>query len=221
MSSLRSRILLLSLLTLLTLTLAGCGSKNAQSSYTPTSGGAHTTAGWLPAVHATTAEANINACAECHGADYAGGTSKVACTECHMGDQQNVHPLSWGYQAYSAHATYVGTNGTTACSNVYCHGTKLTGVTSSGASCSSCHLGGASHIHPYDSTLDATTNFNNWASTTTSTNFHGTYVTNNGVNSCENAVCHGTDLGGVTGSGQSCQACHANYTYFRSSTTRK
>jgi hypothetical protein len=137
-----------------------------------------------------------------------------------MGDQQNVHPLDWGYLAYAKHSDYVTQNGIASCNNVYCHGTSLTGVTSSGPSCSSCHLGGPMQVHP-GSYTDKQTDFDNWATNTTSSNFHGTYVATNGVNSCENAVCHGTNLQGVTNSGESCQACHANYTAYYSTTPRK
>jgi hypothetical protein len=162
-------------------------------------------------VHATTAEANIGSCAECHGGDYSGGISKVACTQCHLGDQQNVHPLNWGYLAYSQHPAYVKQNGIGSCNNVYCHGTVLTGVTSSGPSCSSCHIGGPMQVHPNDYT-DANFNYD-WATNTSSSNFHGTYVANNGVKSCENEVCHGANLQGVYESGEACKNCHANFTY--------
>lgn len=216
MSSIRPILLRTWLPVLLALALGGCGSRNSQSTFTPTSGGAHTEAGWLPAVHATSAEANISACAQCHGSDFSGGTSKVACTQCHMGDQQNVHPVSWGYMAYAKHGPYVEQSGIAMCNNIYCHGTSLKGVASSGPSCTSCHLGGPYRVHP-GAGVDATTDFNNWAKNTTSSYFHGTYVANNGVNSCSNTVCHGTSLQGVTGSGSSCQACHANYTSFYSS----
>jgi hypothetical protein len=204
----------------LLLVLAGCGSNNPKSTFSTANGGAHTQVGWLPAGHMTAANSDLGSCAVCHGSDYSGGTSQVACTECHMGDQQNVHPLDWGYLAYAKHGAFVNQSGIASCNNMYCHGKTLAGVTSSGPSCTSCHIGGPYRVHP-GTGVDATTDFNNWATNTTSSYFHGTYVTNNGVNSCENAVCHGTNLKGVTGSGSSCQACHANYTSFYSMTAKK
>ncbi len=211
MSPIRLTIVKLCLPALLVLALGGCASNAGQPIFTPTSGGAHNVAGWLPEVHATTAAANISACAECHGSDFSGGIAKVACTQCHLGDQQNVHPLDWGYLAYAMHPAYVQQNGIGSCNNVHCHGTALQGVASSGPSCTSCHIGGPMQVHPNDYS-DSTFN-RDWATNTTSSNFHGTYVANNGVTSCENTVCHGANLQGVSQSGQSCQSCHANYNY--------
>jgi len=207
MSQIKPISLRIGLVLLFAQALGGCGSN---STFTPTSGGAHNVAGWLPAVHATAANADMTSCAECHGSDFSGGISKVACTQCHLGDQQNVHPLNWGYLAYAQHPDYVKQNGISSCNNAYCHGTNLTGVTNSGPSCSSCHLGGPMQVHPGNSG-DATTDFNNWAKNTASPNFHGTYVANNGLTTCSNAVCHGANLQGVYESGQSCTTCHANY----------
>jgi hypothetical protein len=220
MSSIKLHLIQRCLLAALLLVLAGCGSKNPNSTFSTASGGAHTAANWLPAGHMTAANSDLGSCAVCHGSDYSGGTSKVACTECHMGDQQNVHPLDWGYLAYAKHGAYAKTTGIASCNNMYCHGKTLTGVATSGPSCTSCHLGGPMQVHPgnYSSTA---TDFTDWSTNTTSSNFHGTYVTNNGINSCANAVCHGTYLKGVTGSGSSCQACHANYTSFYAMATKK
>lgn len=185
--------------------LAGCGDKNSQSTFSADSGGTHVAADWMPGGHKAAATANIASCAECHGSDYAGGISKVACTQCHLGDQQNVHPLAWGLNNYStsvSHGSYVVTNGTSACANVYCHGANLTGVTSSGPSCTSCHIGGPLAVHPSSDAV--------WISpTSTGTDFHGAYVVSNkSVAACANAVCHGTTLLGVTQSGPNCQTCH-------------
>lgn len=201
MSPIRITSVPIGLLMLLALLFVGCGDKNSQSSFITDSSskGAHV-AGWLPDAHMVAATANINSCAECHGSDFAGGISKVACTQCHMGDQQNIHPLSWGELTYARHPDYVNQNGIASCTNIYCHGKSLTGVASSGPSCSSCHIGGPMKVHP--------TALSEWMSTT-SQNFHGVYVKNNGIASCANVVCHGTNLLGVTGSGFSCQSCHS------------
>ena len=64
----------------------------------------------------------------------------------------SVHPVSWGTGTQIAlnHAPYVATNGNTSCQNNYCHGSTLAGVAGSGPSCASCHLGGATSVHPLD-----------------------------------------------------------------------
>ncbi|KAA0889783.1 hypothetical protein [Oryzomonas rubra] len=201
MSSIRPFILGLWLPALVAFGLAGCGDSNSQSTFSADSHGAHVVATWLPGGHSAAATTNISACAECHGSDYAGGISKVACTQCHMGDQQHVHPLFWGDYTYSHHAVYVAESGIAACTNIYCHGKSLTGVTGSGPSCSSCHLGGPMQIHPASIAV--------WKNVTSSNqSSHGVYVLTNGITTCANVVCHGANLEGVSGSGMSCQSCH-------------
>ncbi len=71
-------------------------------------------------------------------------------------------------------------------------------------------------VHPGNYSSNSA-DFTDWSTNTTSSNFHGTYVQGHGINSCANAVCHGVNLQGVTSSGSSCKACHANYTAFYSS----
>lgn len=81
-----------------------------------------------------------------------------------------------------------------------CHGTALDGGISR-VSCSSCHMGGATSVHPADWTPIFST--------------HGPYVDTNGVDACANQYCHGTDLTGVENSGPSCDknsgtgGCHS------------
>lgn len=203
MSSIRTVVKSIWLPALFMLVLAGCGDKNPQAVFSPVSGGAHV-ADWLPAGHMAAATANIDACTECHGGDFAGGISKVSCTACHLGDQQNVHPLTWGDLAYARHPEYVSQNGTTACANVYCHGANLAGVTSSGPSCSSCHIGGQSAVHPW-------TAFNDFS--TGRLPQHGQYVGTSGTASCRNTVCHGSGLQGVLVSGPACSTCHFGQTF--------
>jgi predicted CxxxxCH...CXXCH cytochrome family protein len=76
-----------------------------------------------------------------------------------------------------------------------CHGDDYTGGVS-GVSCSSCHLGGVTNIHPAGWLGDACSN-------------HGKYALENGTAGCANIYCHGANLGGVTQSGPSCTKCHA------------
>jgi predicted CxxxxCH...CXXCH cytochrome family protein len=84
--------------------------------------------------------ANITACQKCHGSNYAGGGSHMACNSCHMENETKVHRISWYPDVRFNHSAYAKANGTTACSNVSCHGPSLTGVTQSGPSCSTCHV---------------------------------------------------------------------------------
>lgn len=180
---------------LLVFTLAGCGSSNSSSSLDSNSG-SHL-AGWLPAGHKTSAVSTPESCTPCHGADYAGGISEISCTSCHMGGVDSIHP-NWGTPASTVHGSYVKNNGndTSGCANANCHGTTLAGVTGSGPSCTSCHLGGVASIHPSWGTPDYA--------------MHGTYVKgiSNDTSGCANASCHGPTLAGVSGSGPSCTLCH-------------
>jgi predicted CxxxxCH...CXXCH cytochrome family protein len=77
-----------------------------------------------------------------------------------------------------------------------CHGANYSGGVS-GVSCTSCHMGGVTNIHPAGWLGDACTN-------------HGTFVLTSpsGTSGCSNAYCHGTNLGGVPESGPSCTKCH-------------
>lgn len=184
-------IALLLLLSLSLIVLSGCGDKNSQAEVSPVTG--KHPANWLPSTHADTAKGNTAACTSCHGADYKGGISKIACTSCHMGDQINVHPLQWGPFSYSGHGTFVKANTSNGCDNIYCHGTTLTGVT--GPSCSSCHMGGPTSVHPQ-----------NW----TTLKDHGVYVNTVSADSCKNIACHGPNGEGIPNVVPACRACHVN-----------
>lgn len=189
------------LLSFSVLTLAGCGNNNSQANF-DTDSGQHP-ADWLPLPHSQAATADIDSCTECHGSDFSGGIAKVSCTQCHLGDEKEVHPLDWGDYAYARHPAYVAQNGTTKCANQYCHGTTLAGVASSGPSCTSCHIGGVNAVHPWTAFSDFSTG---------RTPLHGQYAQANGENSCRNAVCHGANLQGVILSGPACGSCHFNGT---------
>jgi predicted CxxxxCH...CXXCH cytochrome family protein len=75
-----------------------------------------------------------------------------------------------------------------------CHGSDLLGGISN-VSCTSCHLGGVTNIHPAGWLGDACSN-------------HGSYALTNGTGGCATTYCHGTSLGGVPQSGPSCTSCH-------------
>ncbi len=82
-------------------------------------------------------------CTKCHGLDYLGGGSHVACIDCHMNSPSSVHLTTWT-SVLSDHPGYVGTFGTFKCQNGYCHGSPWLTVdvwnSQSGPHCNgSCH----------------------------------------------------------------------------------
>jgi hypothetical protein len=150
--------------------------------------------------HAPYAQTNgTTACAEtyCHGNTLTGvAESGPSCSSCHLGGPTQVHDASFSQNTGTTHAPYAVANGTTACSNEVCHGTTLTGVQGSGPSCTSCHLGSPTSVHP-----------TNWGAAILS--MHGPYVAVNDTDACSNINCHGANLEGVAGSGPSCRSCHS------------
>jgi hypothetical protein len=80
-----------------------------------------------------------------------------------------------------------------------CHGDDLLGGISL-VSCTSCHLGGTMAVHL--ETVDGVP----WLEGLSAG--HGLYVVANGINSCRNTSCHGTNLEGVAQSGPACAECH-------------
>ena len=109
------------------------------------------------------------------------------------------HKTAWmpgGHAAAASSGTSTNGNAipaTAAC--VECHGTDLTGGIS-GVSCTACHIGGPTAIHP------AT-----WVPIVLT---HGPSVSNGTTTSaqCANQYCHGATLAGVDSSGPSCSHCH-------------
>ncbi len=184
--------LILSLCFILFVSQFGCDSEPNSKAVFDQSTSRHA-GDWLPAGHMNAAKSDSGACTPCHGTDFQGGLSKVSCTSCHLGGSAAVHPASWT-PMYTTHGAYARTNGTNACANQYCHGTSLTGVAQSGPSCTSCHLGSPTSIHPAD-----------WNPVVIG---HGPYVKANNANACANQYCHGTSLTGVAQSGPSCTSCH-------------
>jgi len=132
----KQRLMVFALATAFVFT-SGCSSENPKSVFNPDASG-HP-ANWLPAEHKKSAEADITACTQCHGASLDGGVADLSCTSCHLGGTTAIHPAEWS--SIFSHGPYVNTapTGTAACANLYCHGTSLAGVTDSGPSCTSCH----------------------------------------------------------------------------------
>jgi hypothetical protein len=211
MSPIRIPSLALGLLLSL-IVLSGCGDKNPQADLSSTSG--KHPASWLPAGHATAAKDHLDACTECHGSDFTGGISKIACTQCHLGNALAPHPLFWNYTstqptawgtyAYAFHGVYAKQKGTTSCAAASCHGTGLQGVSGSGPSCTSCHKDVMS-THPVEWAIRLTHSPGGVATVLPD---HGTWVNNTESASCRNAVCHGPQGLGVFLSGLACSACH-------------
>lgn len=206
MSQIKVRILFVLGIVLLSVA-SGCSDARKNNNQFDPNTGKHGS-NWLPFAHkeaaiadssgslssrsSTTGSAGIN-CTECHGADLSGGISGVSCASCHLGGATNVHPVDWN-PVYLMHGPYANTRGTQPCSSRYCHGSDLGGVAQSGPSCTSCHLGGATSVHP-----------SSWETVALS---HAAYTGSNGTASCANQVCHGAALNGVTQSGPSCSSCH-------------
>lgn len=64
------------------LTVFGCGDPNSQVSFDPDTG--QHIAGWYPLGHKNAASGTTSSCIECHGSDFSGGISGVACESCHI-----------------------------------------------------------------------------------------------------------------------------------------
>jgi hypothetical protein len=117
---------------------AGCSDTNPNSF---TFEGSHP-AGWVPSGHRPAAEANLSSCADCHGNDFSGGISGVACANCHLGVSEtevSVHPLTWTIPIVD-HGPYVVTEASapTSCGIAVCHGVDFAGG-GVGVSCDQCH----------------------------------------------------------------------------------
>lgn len=204
------------LLSLPLIVLSGCGDKNSQADLDSTLG--KHSASWLPSGHTIAAKANLGGCTECHGGDFMGGVSKVACTKCHLGNTLAPHPIFWNYTstqptawgtyAYAFHSVSAKQQGLagvkTSCGVASCHGTDLQGVSGSGPSCTSCHKDTMS-THPVEWAISLTHSPGGVATVLPD---HGTWVNTVESASCKNVVCHGPQGQGVFLSGIACTACH-------------
>jgi len=110
------------------------------------------------------------------------------------------HKTAWMPGGHSLAVTIATTStgarlySTDACSE--CHGADLSGGIAN-VSCSKCHLGGPTSVHP--STWDPLYLTHGPSVSTGAT----------GTALCANQYCHGTGLQGVAGSGPSCTSCHS------------
>jgi len=213
MSPIRFRSLAPGLLLLLSsIVLSGCGDRNPQADLDPVT--AKHPAAWLPTGHSAAAKDHPDACTECHGSDFSGGISRIACTQCHLESAGAPHPLFWNYTsttptawgryAYAFHGRYAQQKGTTGCAVASCHGAGLLGVAGSGPSCTSCHKDALS-THPVEWAVRLTHSPGGVATVLPD---HGTWFNSTESISCKNAVCHGPQGLGDFRSGLDFSACH-------------
>ena len=195
MSQVRKGLVLLSLIAVYLIVATGCGQPNPYASFDQDKASEGHAANWLPSKHADAASDNMDHCEECHGDDFYGGISGVACFDCHLGSEDSVHPETWADLAYARHGDYTETAGNSSCAIASCHGNNLDGIAASGPSCTSCHMGGVASFHP-----------DSWGDFAYA--LHGMEVELNGADTCSNSACHGAELDGVTESGPSCTSCH-------------
>jgi len=205
-------IMLLLLLAAVGIVAVGCGDSNPEATFDAVSGDQGHVPNWLPSKHADEASSDLSSCTECHGFDFSGGISELACTSCHLGSETEVHPLDWEAFSYARHDAFVEANGNTSCAVSSCHGAGLGGVEKSGPSCiTECHLGGLDAIHPpewFDIDGGDIVDLVYFR--------HVKFVEENGTALCENAACHGAGdarqnippLSGVEESGPACLNCH-------------
>lgn len=140
-----------------------------------------------------TASYNNATCAPCHGTDYAGGQSRVACFTCHT---SYPHASQWvDENAPGYHGAYLSTRNFNNNECKSCHGESLQGGDGKQA-CNSCHA-----TYPHSSTFKNDAN---------NAEFHGPYLKAQGyaLNAC--ADCHGSDYMGGS-SRASCYTCHGSY----------
>ncbi|MEI6212790.1 MAG: hypothetical protein WCP10_01695 [Desulfuromonadales bacterium] len=213
MSQISISSLAIGLLALLSLaTLPGCGDKNSQAVFEPSSG--KHVAEWLPNGHTAAAKEYPESCTECHGAELNGGISKVACTQCHLGSAEAPHPVFWNYTstkptawgkyAYAFHGIFAKQKGTTSCAVASCHGSDLLGVSKSGPSCKNCHKDIMS-AHPVEWVYKLVHSPGGVATVLPD---HGAWISKVESASCKNVVCHGPQGEGVFLSGLKCTSCH-------------
>lgn len=113
---------------------------------------------------------------------------------CSSPNSQSPFDPNTGHAANWLPAAHMNAARTDLASCNQCHGEDLSGGIS-GVSCTLCHLGGPTAVHPAD-----------WVPLLGK---HGPYVEANGTTACQNQWCHGPALEGVPGSGPACTKCHS------------
>ncbi len=157
------------------------GAPGCRSCHTPFP---HTEAGVTKEIHGDYVLKNgKTACATtCHGPDWKGGLSGVACTKCH-----NSYPHAIGWSSPAVHGP--AAKGDLKLKCALCHGSDLSGGATQ-VSCLNCHKG--NYPHP-----------TGWSAP----DQHGAFVSKNGAGKCT-TQCHGVQLEGGL-SGTNCTTCHA------------
>ena len=136
---------------------------------------------------------SLDACQNCHGSDYQGGSSGVSCFTCH---DIYPHDDNWLVEDTEGfHGEYLESRDwdNSSCKN--CHGDDLMGGRTE-ISCFTCH---GSYPHS-----------DGWLNISTE-EFHGNFIRNNGwsLQSCQD--CHGSDYTGEN-TMVSCRTCHTGST---------
>jgi predicted CxxxxCH...CXXCH cytochrome family protein len=145
---------------------------------------------WIPVV-------GLDNCTGCHGDDFSGGASGVACsgTICHTGGDAIPHPDGWTTdEDPDFHGDWIRQSGLSSCT--VCHGDELDGgIVDLACSSGSCHTGGRAIPHPAG-----------WT-TSSHADFHGDWIGSNGFDYC--TACHGEDFsGGYAELACSNSSCH-------------
>ncbi len=100
--------------------------------------------------HSEEANADLEGCKVCHGADFSGSQRVVSCFACHLeGPPFGIHPAAWA-EVSEDHRTFAETLSWTTCAVSVCHGSYLRGGTTTGSSCflAECHQDGPAAPHP-------------------------------------------------------------------------
>ncbi len=178
--------------------LGGCGSSEKNESLFE--GDAHP-ANWK-VTHKTAALQDPAACIECHGADYSGGVSKVACSSCHLNGSPFVLT-----NCTSCHAS--PPSGTAAPNRTGAHNT-ITGHFASQVSfpdgCSTCHNGAGSGTLNHDTGTVSVAFLNTYNAKSGSAVY-------NADGTCSQVSCHGGQttpawLTGTIDVNTQCYLCH-------------
>ena len=202
MSSLKKSMIAGLLLAAGLLVMGGCGSENNDSPFD--SDDQQHPANWLVSGHPAAAQADPSVCTECHGDDFSGGISRVACASRHT----NGSPLTL-----------------TACTS--CHGKPPTGTIAPNQA--GAHNTTTGHFAVQVVLPDSCNTCHNGAGTGTTNHYNGvvnvqllssTYSAKSGTvvynadGTCSNVSCHGgqTTPAWLTGHidvGTQCTSCHA------------
>lgn len=128
-------------------------------------------------------------CVPCHGGSLQGGTSGVACSDCHASFP---HPAGWiAPGTAQSHGAYLKTRSWNVAECASCHGSAFAGGTS-GVSCYTCH-----------SSFPHSAGWN----TPPAGDFHGEFIAAAGWDMRSCRTCHGEDYTGGS-SELSCRTCH-------------